>query len=252
MNKEKKIVLIAGQSNAVGTSLTGCLKGYEFYNVLLYQAGEFTGENEKLQNRWLQGVRPNMGYTPKHSGIELGICSALREERPYGIIRYAYGTTNLWNDWLPESLWQVKPSAMGDIGYCYLQWKNTFLRATEELKVQYRVVGLIYMQGESDAYHREGAERYADNLKCLIQNIRVCVGNATLPIWIGEIATPVSEYAPYAAVVREKQEEFCGSDKNAFLVPSKDLCLQDSWHYTIESVIRLGERFGRLARVFFE
>lgn len=55
-----KVFLIAGQSNAVGTSPTGGLEGYVFPDVLLWQAGEFTEENEKLQNVWLRGVRPGM------------------------------------------------------------------------------------------------------------------------------------------------------------------------------------------------
>lgn len=247
-----KILLIAGQSNAVGTSVTGSLTGYEFSNVLMYQAGEFTGENEHLQNRWLQGVKPNMGYTPAHSGIELGICSALREKETYGIIRYAYGTTDLQNDWQPESAWDTSPSSMGDKGYCFLQWKNTFLSAVKKLNAPFKVVGLVFMQGESDSYHREGAEKYAENLNLMVRDMRQCVGEMSLPVLIGEIATPVSKYAPFADIVRKKQSEFCNNDCNAVLIPSKDLRLQDGWHYKIDDAIRLGERFGCRAKEFFE
>ena len=246
------ILLIAGQSNAVGTSRTGPLKGYEFSNVSLYQAGEFTGGNQALQNVWLRGIRPNMGYTPEHSGIELGICSALRGAEPYGIIRYAYGTTDLIRNWQAESLWKKVPASMEDSGYCFLQWKNTFLRAVHSLQTPFIVRGLVFMQGESDAYDRDGALRYAENLRSLMRDMRRFIGNESLPVLIGEIATPVSEYAPFADIVREGQREFCRGDKNAVLVPSKDLRLQDGWHYIMQDAIELGERFGREVKNLFE
>ena len=109
-----KVFLIAGQSNAVGTSPTDGLEGYVFPDVLLWQAGEFTEENEKLQNVWLRGVRPGMGYTPRHSGIELGICAGLKKGMPRAFVRYAYGTTDLVRDWRSESLWRALPGKRGD------------------------------------------------------------------------------------------------------------------------------------------
>ena len=250
--RKMNLLLIAGQSNAVGTSVTGPLEGYEFSNVSLYQAGEFTGRNEALQNVWLRRIRPNMGYTPEHSGIELGICSVLRDEEPYGIIRYAYGTTNLIRNWQPESLWKKIPVSMAESGFCFLQWKNTFLRAIQSLQLPYRVRGLIFMQGESDAYDRDGAMQYAENLRRLMHDIRQFIGIESLPVLLGEIATPVSKHAPFAEIVREQQREFCRGDDHAVFVPSKDLRLQDGWHYEIKDVITLGERFGRKAKKLFK
>lgn len=239
-----KVFLIAGQSNAVGTSPTDGLEGYVFPDVLLWQAGEFTEENEKLQNVWLRGVRPGMGYTPRHSGIELGICAGLKKGMPRAFVRYAYGTTDLVRDWRSESLWRALPGKRGDAGWEYLCWKNAFLRAQEAAGEPLEAEGLFFMQGESDAYNREGAARYAENLAALLSDMRAFLGRADLPVCIGEIATKVSAYAPYAEQVRAGQRACCARDKNAAWVPSADLPMSDGWHYTARGAVALGERFA--------
>lgn len=236
-------ILIAGQSNAVGTSPTGGLKGYVFPNVKLYQCGEFIQENSRLQNRWLNGVRPGMGYTPLHGGLELGVCDYFKNAPPYAIVRYAYGTTDLWHDWKSESLWKKVPASPKDEGYHYLRWKNTLAAALAEGQ-PLRIAGLIYMQGESDAYSKSGAENYDKNLGALFSDMRAAAGDPRMKILVGEIATAVSAYAPYSDIVREKQRSYCETDRDAVLVESKDLPLADGWHYTIESAIELGRRFA--------
>lgn len=245
------VLLIAGQSNAVGTSVTGDLDGYTFSNVKIYQDGEFTGGNERLKNAWLNGIKPGMGYTPAHSGIELGICSALRDVGSYAIIRYAYGTTDLINGWRAESLWEKEPVVPSDAGYYFREFKNTFFRAQKSFGAPVKTVGLAFMQGESDAYNREGAEKYADNLAAFVKDAREFTGEKSLPVFVGEIATRVSEYAPYADRIRRAQREYCSADENAYLIESYDLSLQDGWHYAIGDALVLGERFGKAAKRFF-
>ncbi|MEM9658381.1 MAG: sialate O-acetylesterase [Planctomycetota bacterium] len=110
--------------------------------------------------------------------------------------------------------------------------------------------GILWMQGESDAAASvEIAERYADNLKRLIDLIRAALRADDLPVAIGRISDSgrhesgrVWQHGP---IVRAAQAEFVAGDGAAALVDATDQYgYSDPWHYDSAGYIDLGRRFA--------
>ena len=118
------------------------------------------------------------------------------------------------------------------------------------------VAGIVWMQGESDAFTEPVANRYEDNLENVIDHIRrALVGKDTakaakLPVVIGRVADSVKEdgkrkMMAYGHVVQEAQAEFVKKDNNAALVTCTDgYTFLDAWHYDTASNIDLGRQFA--------
>lgn len=118
------------------------------------------------------------------------------------------------------------------------------------------VAGIVWMQGESDAFTEPVAKRYEANLKNLMEHIRPALTGkdaadaGKLPVIIGRVADSVKEEGKrkmmaYGHVVQEAQAAFVNSDNNAALVTSTaDYNFGDAWHYDTAAFIDLGRQFA--------
>lgn len=111
--------------------------------------------------------------------------------------------------------------------------------------------GIIWMQGEADAYDNLPAStEYAENLSRLMNLFRAALDVDDLPVVIGRIkdsgATPETQVMRYSALVQQKQAEYAASDPCATLVTvTEDFSfLPDGWHYQSAEYIRLGKAFA--------
>ena len=267
--------LIAGQSNAVGYSPKGA-ESESFENVW------YTGEvNKKLDGT---GANANMGdYTAytnvtagqgksqSNIGPEYGMAKILNDyytgsDKKALIVKSAAGGTHMaytggesatYGNWYPESLWgdTVNPAVNGatdPMGVQYYNFVENFKTVYTELKEEgYTpiVKGMVWMQGCSDV----ATANYGDLLKTFIDDIRTDIYEITsveadkaMPFVIGEISTAINQTEESVLAFNETQRNVATAKTNAYTVPSKGLYIgSDGWHFTTESAIGLGERFGR-------
>lgn len=254
MKQAIRILLIGGQSNAVGLtpkdSLDEAYRNGRYPNVLLYQEGNFTAESKgKIHPE----VSLGMGCKPHHMGIEYGIAQELNDlGGTFGLIRFAYGGTDLGFHW--QTAFDKIPQTVEDKGYCYYEFVNTVKRglaAFREAGYQATVEGMVWMQGESDTNKTlEQALQYEDNLRLLFAAIRQQLQLPQLKILVGGISTQ-APLAPYSQQVRQAQERYCQTDPLARYLDNTDLPLgEDGWHYRGKEDLILGKRFGQHAKDF--
>ncbi len=112
--------------------------------------------------------------------------------------------------------------------------------------------GIIWMQGEADAYDDPiAADSYDANLARLMDLLRAAFHRDDLPIVIGQIMdsgnTPQSRKMAYSPNVQAAQRAYTESDPCAALVTVTENFdfLPDGWHYLSENYIRLGQAFAQ-------
>lgn len=112
--------------------------------------------------------------------------------------------------------------------------------------------GIVWMQGEADAYDSAEASRdYAVNLARLVAIFRQELGSDNLPIVIGRIRdsgdTPQTRVMKFSPDVRAAQARFVAEDRCAALVTASDdfEFLPDGWHYTSKDYVTLGQAFAK-------
>jgi len=254
MSIKINIVLIGGQSNAVGCTdkytLDEKYRNGEYDNVYLYQNGNFEPE---AMNRIIHGIRWGMGCKPYEMGIEYGMAAELNDsDYPVGFIRFAYGGTDLTHFW--QTKFDEIPKVVHDKGYCYYEFINTVkcgMKAYREAGFDPVIKGMVWMQGESDTNKTiVEAEQYEDNLRELFCCIRKEIEMPSLKIIVGGIST-MPPLAPYSDVVRSRQEHYCKCDDNALYVDNTDIPIgKDGWHYNGNEDLILGKRFGKHIKEF--
>ncbi len=110
--------------------------------------------------------------------------------------------------------------------------------------------GIIWMQGESDAYNSAPiALRYQANLRRLMDLVRAAFRQDDLPVVIGRISDSGRDEDgavwDFGGAVRAAQQAFVGSDVRAALVTSTDdYGYSDPWHYDSAGFLDLGKRFA--------
>lgn len=274
--KEEKVldvILLAGQSNALGLSDWSDTAVYydnvEFFGY--YGEGVTMTDREQIDIeagidhcRW-QKVQPGLGQTSSRFGPEIGIAGVCDEryensDHDIGIVKCAWGGMSINSFFLSPT--SVKNS-VGNVseaqkwsddedtitcGKGYWTMIKTFRSAEKKAlegkytKVNY--IGLCWMQGEADACDFSAASKYHRLLANMMLDLRTYLSVPDLPFAIGEITPPAS--AAYRSTVVEKQKYVCNNDDNAVFVPTNDLNMKpdDTWHYDTPSMKTLGTRFG--------
>lgn len=110
--------------------------------------------------------------------------------------------------------------------------------------------GVLWMQGESDAYREEVANRYYENLKRLMNLVRAALHKDDLPIVIGKISdsgnTERGKVYSYSELVQYAQEKFARTDQNVAITRStQHYSYSDAYHYDSRGYIDLGEKFAK-------
>lgn len=198
-------------------------------------------------------------------GIELSFASAMRELRPgrkIAIIKYARNGSSIadtaagrWGCWEPDFEAESGSNrSINQYDQSLATIRNAFLPSDIDQDGTIDTLnpaGILWMQGESDAAHtQEVAERYAENLKRLMDLLRAALRNDDLPVAIGRISDSKAKEGgqtwKFGDVVRSEQAYFCESDSAAVLVTSTDnYAYSDPWHYDSEGYLDLGEQFAK-------
>ncbi len=175
-------------------------------------------------------------------GPEFGFAKAMSGLYPADeihLIKVAKGGTPI-NWWLPDE----KGKANG-----HTQLLANLKNALGKIEGDYEILGMLWMQGESDAKTQADAEAYQKKLEQLIALMRKETGKPELPVVIGKISSRILESPkfkmPFVKTVQSGQVAVTKTDKHAFVIDTDDLSQRDDLvHFDQEGQLGLGKRFG--------
>jgi len=242
--KEPALVyLLAGQSNMVGvgqvTALPPSLRD-PIEDVQLYWSG---------REGWTD-LQPSSDYSSSwgtYMGPEITFGRAMKDAHPdrdVYLIKHADGGTALADWWNPGA----DPSDTVNQGAGYTTFRDTVTQGLGRLDtegVDFEIAGMIWMQGESDAYYSSYAHAYQANLTHFIDRVREDVAVDDLPFIIGEIHC--LGVCPYRDTVIDAERAVAAKDANVRSFDTLDLerFPDDDWHYAGIGQRVLGERFAQ-------
>lgn len=241
-----KVFLLGGQSNMVGVGVTSELVG-----PLAKYSGPQTGVYF-----WIGGTTGwaplQAGQsTPGRFGPEMAFGYAMHNAFPRDtiyLVKYAVSGSmladNPANPAHESGTWA--PNASRIPTQLYPAFKATVDAALANLTGKNPVIaGMLWMQGESDAYLTADAAAYKDNLTRLIKTVRTAFNAPNMMFVIAQITTAYGSPSDNA-LVQAAQAAIPGKIAHAAWFPTHDLQrLPNDGHYATQGQIDLGLRFAK-------
>lgn len=220
-----KVFVFAGQSNMLGkrakaADLPTELQG-EQKDALFFNGTEWTP--------LAPGKTEVEGFGPEISCAKV-LASRLKE--PIGVIKHSVGGTTLGHQWAPSN-----PKSL------FIELRAKVKAAQGSRKIE--IVGMFWMQGESDAQKQVLAEPYQKNLEAFIKTARQEFASSNMVFVAGRV-NPEPEKFPFVDVVRKAQEA-CNDARYAFIDCDSLPKGPDHLHYTTQGVVEMGNRFAEAA-----
>lgn len=273
--KKAKVIVLAGQSNAVGVGFVKYLSehfdtdkvnrilgGYE--NVLIH----YVSHDIKSDGFVKTGI--NCTERSKDTlGPEVGIADLLTSKYPNEqiyIIKCAFGGTSLVYDWIsPESgvpyiaekeadaKYAVNDPRYRFEGWCY----NSYIKALEDgfsrlaaMDLEPEVIAFCWMQGEGDAEMGIPCERYVD----MYDKMLLDMNKRFAPYFDGckYIEAGISERWPNYEALNQAKKEYAEKNGHIYIdtIAAQLTTLNepheepDTAHYDVNCTVRLGELFA--------
>lgn len=237
------LVIIAGQSNAVGRGFTNFITTEptigDAYPAVQYQekweltptdplAWDVTNGPADLQSYY------NGGTDGDSFGVELSLGRALDAlGNTVAIAKMAIGGSSLAVHWKANS--STYPTAAPQLSDQLITFAQNV--ATD---LDLPVVGVVWIQGEEDANDSGQASAYKANLEALVTKFRATFPDAW---WVlNHLHTDAN--GTYAATVRSQQEAFIADNARTYMITADDLYLDGSDHFSADAYIELGYRFA--------
>lgn len=253
--EEIQVVLLSGQSNMAGRGVSEELDAAFIKRVQDVSDRVFisTSDVEKSKPVPLSSLK-------KSFGPELMVGVTLAEANPkkhYLLIKKAVGGTSLYGAWNTE--WTLEKAMLAERGkvrqslQLYKQHITNIKRTLNKLKKQgkkYKILGVLWMQGESDTNKEITATSYKENLQKLISGYRKEF-DKKLPFIIGQVNVLPRKYKIGPEQVRNAMLAVANSDSNISIVKTS---IDKSWsdypkhkdnlHYNTEGQKRMGIAFA--------
>ena len=280
--KEAKIIILAGQSNAVGVGWVKYLpKSFNEAEIRQFTDGydkilmNYTSHDIKSDG--FVKVRINCCEKSKDTlGPEVGIAKKLTEKYPdeeFFIVKCAVGGVSLAGDWLSPSSGApydaeknaVLPESIADPrvrfpGWCYNEMIKRFTLATSQLKdmgYSPKVIAFCWMQGESDSGNPAANEAYIGRYDALLRDLRAAFPDYFAPD-CRYIDAAISERWVDYEKMNANKKNYAETHENCYFVDTVAAGLTtlfepeenpDTAHYDCESTVRLGEMFGEFIEI---
>ena len=275
--KPVDVIVISGQSNAVGCTHSNCitrsmgstkystyLKGYPTIKIAYDcwtkdEGPKFYSQNKSKDNNFVK-VMLGQGNSEATFGPEIGIAEAMHEkyaDRLF-LIKYACGASNLKDDWAQRN----SPMYNRFIEYVKLQMNNL-----KEQGYEPTIKAFCWMQGEGDSYDGYYQEYY-ENTKNFVSNVRADLkelsGNKDMPFidaGINRSVNPTTHELKwqYYRQVNEAKQQFAAESDNNFYIDTIEAGMHtdqepfdnvDECHYDTESQVLLGHLFSEAFEPF--
>ena len=258
------VVVISGQSNAVGCTHTNCItrsigaskysdymRGFPeiqiAYDCWTKDEGPMFYSQNKSKNNDFVKVMLGQGNSEATFGPEIGIAEATKEKHANKlfIIKYACGASNLKDDWAQRT----SPMYGRFIQYVKDQMAN--LKSKGYIPT---IKAFCWMQGEGDSWDGYYQDYY-ENTKLFVGNVRADLkelsGNKDVPFIDAGISNS-REWQYYRQVNNAKKQFADESENNYFIdtiaagmhVDQEPFDTPDLCHYDSESEVQLGHLFA--------
>jgi hypothetical protein len=249
-NSQVKIIIVAGQSNALNWHANAALLDTNsvdelikyYYHTGLPPTRSGTPINSTSNNTWTtlsyQTQEPYILHNKDFFGPEITLARALYSELPsIAVIKTTYAGTSLADDW-------KKGLNSGDQLYKLMMAQiDTATSILKNEGYSYEFEGFFWMQGESDAANSTYASNYRSNLENFIQELRTDLNTPDLKFILGRIGNTASY--PHKELIRETQVEVADSDSLVDWVSIDGLPVDtDKVHLLAEGVQELGIRMA--------
>ena len=275
--KSVDVIVISGQSNAVGCTHIDCIERSMDYDKLeeymvgypgiqiAYdcwtkdvnaQTGEtmFYSQNKRQDGKFFK-VMLGQGNSEATFGPEIGIAEAMHEKyaNKLFLIKYACGASNLKDDWAQKN----SPMYGRFVNYVKTQMNNL-----KSMGYKPTIKAFCWMQGEGDSYPGY-YDKYYDNLKLFVGNLREefkeLSGNKDFPFIDAGISS-YKEWQYYREVNAAKKQFADESDNNFYIdtiaagmhTDKEPFGNPDGAHYDTESEVLLGHLFAEAFEPFLE
>jgi hypothetical protein len=278
--KKATVIVLAGQSNAVGVGHVNCLpRHFAEEKIREYAAGY-----DRVRIHYYSHDKKNDGFTPvrigcteqtKHTlGPEVGLAEWFTETHPSGelfIVKCAYGGTSMWRDWLsPSDGGDYDADAYADqvpdvvdainhgeplrAGWCYNELVKLTRESLEVLRDEGydpHICGFCWMQGEADACAEETLRPYVERYHNLLTDFStafsgVMEGCVFADGGISEI-WPLWREMNAAKAAYAAAHDGCvyvDTVANGLVTQNEPVGAPDIYHYDSDCVIKLGWLFG--------
>ena len=275
--KPVDVIVISGQSNAVGCTHSNCItrsmgstkyttymKGYSSIQIAYDcwtkdEGPRFYSQNKSKDNNFVK-VMLGQGNSEATFGPEIGIAEAMHEKYAdkLFLIKYACGASNLKDDWAQRN----SPMYNRFIEYVKLQMNNL-----KEKGYEPTIKAFCWMQGEGDSYDGYYQEYY-ENTKNFVSNVRADLkelsGNKDVPFidaGINRSINPTTHELKwqYYRQVNEAKKQFAAEGDNNFYIDTIEAGMHtdqepfdnvDECHYDTESQVLLGHLFSEAFEPF--
>ena len=265
--KEIQIVLLGGQSNMEGHG------NYDALDTASLLRVQKASEKVLLATRDLKKKEPVplTGYNgwkskkynfSKHFGPELFSGAVLSEKYPekdFLLIKTAVGGTSLYGAWNPN--WTKEKAMVAEKGEqrqkmqlykSHLKNIKSNLAALDAKGIPYRIIGMLWLQGESDTGSEVKAKSYQDNLEKLINSYRQEFEIENMPFILGQINILPKKFKEGPAIVRKAMQSVADIDENVSIINTTSELPWDDYpkhsdnvHYNTEGQKRLGIAFAK-------
>lgn len=227
--------LVAGQSNADGRA--------EKKNLPVKLQAPQKGIKIFANGKW-QDLQPGLNHGSNCNWFGPEVTFGLTLKRAYPkrkivLVKYAVGSTCLGEQW-------CAPDSSGkNAGPKYVLFMKAIKDAIASLppKTKVNIRGMIWMQGETDAWFKNPAraKAYKKNLTAFVRSVRKNIKQPELPFVIGRI----TKNWRHSAIVRPAQEKVNKKVPYTAMVNTDDLPLKsDGAHYNAVGQQKLGKRMG--------
>lgn len=218
------LVIMAGQSNMRGYKVAPTQEQID-------QAESFGDRVHILCGSEWRPLRHGAGYQHRGFGPEFGFAAEWlkRSDRPLAIVKVAQNASWMQRHWRADKADGLFQHLIG--------------RVRDAMgSHHFRVVGLVWMQGEADALQEEAANAYASSFEKFLDRLKLDLGVPDLPIAAG-IPNPDAADFPHIATVREAIERTLETE--GATASCEGLSKQpDGLHYDGPALDTLGCRFA--------
>jgi hypothetical protein len=276
--KKAKIIILAGQSNAVGVGhvkflskhfpidrIKKWLDGYPNVRINYFS-------HDKKSDGFIDTTVGCTEVSKYTTGPELGIADALDTKYPdekFFIVKCAFGGTSLYRDWLSPSCDGYDAGSFADqyehmirsleagmpirASWCY----NELVKITDEsiktlLAREYspEIISFCWMQGEADACAEETTRQYIKRYDAMLNDFKKAFSEYTANCVFADAG--ISEIWPLYKELNEEKRKYAEKSENrayidtiaAGLTTSNEPEEPDIYHYDSDCVIKLGHLFA--------
>ena len=269
--KTYHVYFLGGQSNMVGFGFNSQLPqalNVQESTIRIFSGAPRMDEKEGGGDGAWVALQPGLGLSSDYKngeyilsdrfGPEVSFGHAMQKLTPQeniAIVKYAWGGTALVDGVSGYGSWDPNVFKVNQYDY----FLNTVGKALGSADIDGDGVedtlvpaGIIWMQGEADAFNNESAAvNYLNNLNMLMKLMRAALHDNQIPVVIGRITDAKSgqqkAVMQYSDTVRKSQEVFTRLDKCAALSTATEgleYADGDDWHYRSEGYVTMGSDFA--------